>query len=87
MQVKSPGPPGHTGPAGRRTGPALMLQCNTADKPCVPSTARPPTMINVILALVPLTFATGSLVWAMTSGARAQARSDAWAAQWMRDNA
>lgn len=44
-------------------------------------------MINVILALVPLTFATGSLVWLMTSGAHAQARSDAWAAQWMRDNA
>lgn len=43
-------------------------------------------MINVILALVPLLFATGSLVWTMTSGARAQARSDEWAAQWMRDN-
>jgi len=45
-----------------------------------------PTMINVILALVPLAFATGSLVWLMTSGAKAQARSDAWAAQWVRDN-
>jgi hypothetical protein len=44
-------------------------------------------MINVFLALVPLVFATGALVWTMTSGARAQARSDAWAAQWMRDNA
>lgn len=44
-------------------------------------------MINVILALVPLAFATGSLVWTMTSGASAQARSDAWAAQWMKDNA
>jgi hypothetical protein len=44
-------------------------------------------MINVFLALVPLLFATGSLVWTMTSGARAQMRSDAWAAQWMRDNA
>ncbi len=44
-------------------------------------------MINVILALVPLAFATGSLVWLMTSGAHAQARSDAWAAKWMRDNA
>jgi hypothetical protein len=43
-------------------------------------------MINVILALVPLTFACGSLVWLMTSGAQAQARSDAWASQWMRDN-
>ncbi len=44
-------------------------------------------MINVVLALVPLAFATGSLVWTMTSGARAQARSDEWAAQWMKDNA
>ena len=44
-------------------------------------------MINVILALVPLGFATGSLVWLMTSGAQAQARSDAFAEQWMRDNA
>jgi hypothetical protein len=44
-------------------------------------------MITVVLALVPLVFATGSLVWTMTSGAQAQARSDAWAAQWMRDNA
>ena len=44
-------------------------------------------MTNVILALVPLVFATGCLVWTMTSGASAQARSDAWAAQWMRDNA
>jgi hypothetical protein len=44
------------------------------------------TMINVILALVPLSFATGALAWTMTSGARAQVRSDAWAAQWMRDN-
>lgn len=44
-------------------------------------------MINVILALVPLTFAVGSLVWLMTSGAQSQIRSDAWAAQWMRDNA
>jgi len=44
-------------------------------------------MINVILALVPLAFATGSLVWLMTSGAQAQARSDAYAEQWLRDNA
>ncbi|MBP7667223.1 MAG: hypothetical protein KA774_10285 [Burkholderiaceae bacterium] len=44
-------------------------------------------MINVILALVPLLFATGSLVWLMTSGAAAQARSDAFAEKWMRDNA
>lgn len=44
-------------------------------------------MINLILALVPLAFATGSLVWLMTSGAQAQSRSDAWAEKWMRDNA
>ena len=44
-------------------------------------------MINVMLALVPLLFATGSLVWLMTSGAEAQSRSDAFAEQWMRDNA
>ena len=43
-------------------------------------------MISVALALVPLLFATGSLVWLMTSGAAAQARSDAWAEQWARDN-
>ena len=43
-------------------------------------------MINVILALVPLLFATGSLVWLMTSGAAAQARSDAFAEKWVRDN-
>lgn len=44
-------------------------------------------MTNVMLALVPLLFATGCLTWLMTSGAKAQARSDAWAEQWMRDNA
>ena len=43
-------------------------------------------MINVFLALVPLGFATGALVWTMSSGAREQRRSDKWAAQWMRDN-
>jgi hypothetical protein len=58
----------------------------TATATCT-STLTPTTMINVILALVPLLFATGSLVWLMTSGARAQARSDAFAEQWMRDNA
>ena len=31
--------------------------------------------------------ATGSLVWLFSSGAAAQARSDAYAEQWMRDNA
>lgn len=44
-------------------------------------------MIDLILALVPLLFATGALTWTMVGGARAQVRSDAWAAQWMRDNA
>ena len=44
-------------------------------------------MISVILALVPLVFVTGSLVWLMRSGADTQARSDAYANQWMRDNA
>lgn len=44
-------------------------------------------MIPTILALVPLVFATGCLAWTMSSGAKAQARSDAWAAQWQRDNA
>lgn len=44
-------------------------------------------MTTVFLALVPLLFATGSLVWLFTSGATAQARSDAFAAKWLRDNA
>jgi hypothetical protein len=43
-------------------------------------------MINIFLAIVPLGFATGALVWTMTTGAREQRRSDEWAAQWMRDN-
>ena len=34
---------------------------------------------------MPLLFATGFLTWTMTMGAREQARSDAWAAQWMKD--
>ncbi|MFO1295535.1 MAG: hypothetical protein U1F25_02985 [Rubrivivax sp.] len=41
-------------------------------------------MISVILALVPLLFATGFLTWTMTMGAREQARSDAWAQEWAR---
>jgi len=61
-----------------------MLHRSIIDAPLQPS---PIPMTNVILALVPLVFATGCLVWTMTSGASAQARSDAWAAQWMRDNA
>lgn len=43
-------------------------------------------MTTVFLALVPLVFATGSLTWLMTMGAKAQAESDAWADQWVRDN-
>jgi hypothetical protein len=56
------------------------------DRCGIPSTTSR-NMIPTILALVPLVFATGCLVWTMTSGAQAQARSDAWAAKWMRDNA
>ncbi|MBL8287778.1 MAG: hypothetical protein JNL85_07330 [Rubrivivax sp.] len=41
-------------------------------------------MISVILALVPLLFATGFLTWTMTMGAREQARSDKWAQEWAR---
>lgn len=43
-------------------------------------------MIAVLLALVPLLFATGCLTWTMTMGAREQARSDAWAKAWARDH-
>ena len=43
-------------------------------------------MIKVFLAIIPLGFATGALVWTMASGAREQRRSDEWAAKWMRDN-
>lgn len=39
-------------------------------------------MTTVVLALVPLLFATGFLTWTMLMGAREQARSDAWAEQW-----
>ena len=44
-------------------------------------------MISLILALDPLLFATGFLTWTMTMGAREQARSDAWAANWVKHNA
>ncbi len=39
-------------------------------------------MTTVVLALVPLLFATGFLTWTMLMGAREQARSDAWAEEW-----
>jgi hypothetical protein len=44
-------------------------------------------MTTLALALVPLLFATGFLTWTMLMGAREQKRSDAWAAQWARQNA
>ena len=44
-------------------------------------------MISVILALVPLLFAAGFLTWTMTMGAREQARSNAWAEEWVKANA
>ena len=43
-------------------------------------------MTTVFLALVPVLFATGCLAWLMSMGAEAQARSDAWAEQWQKDN-
>jgi hypothetical protein len=43
-------------------------------------------MTTVVLALVPLLFATGFLTWTMLMGAREQARSDAWAEQWVKAN-
>lgn len=43
-------------------------------------------MTTLLLALVPAIFVTGGLDWVMTMGARDQARSDAWAAQWQRAN-
>lgn len=63
-----------------------MLQCSIK----IPLHRQPSIwtiMIDLTLALVPLVFATGALAWTMTIGARAQVRSDAWAAKWMRDNA
>lgn len=41
-------------------------------------------MTAILLALVPVLFATGCLTWTMTMGAREQARSDAWADEWAR---
>jgi hypothetical protein len=61
-----------------------MLRCSI--DPDAPFLNPPNHMINVFLAIVPLGFATGALVWTMTTGAREQRRSDEWAAQWMRDN-
>ncbi|MEY3296408.1 MAG: hypothetical protein RLZZ451_2456 [Pseudomonadota bacterium] len=41
-------------------------------------------MVTIALALVPLLFATGCLVWLMLMGAREQAKADAWAEEWAR---
>lgn len=43
-------------------------------------------MTTLFLALVPLAFATGCLVWLMTMGAEQQAESDAWAAEWQKEH-
>lgn len=64
-----------------------MLRCSMHDVnlSCLPTDSPLPqrsTMTTLALALVPLLFATGSLVWLMTSGAKAQAEADAWAADW-----
>jgi hypothetical protein len=39
-------------------------------------------MTTLLLALVPLLFATGFLTWTMMMGAREQAKADAWAEEW-----
>jgi hypothetical protein len=57
-----------------------------ADNPFSTSAPWSLRMISVLLALVPLLFATGFLTWTMTMGAREQARSDAWAAKWVKDS-
>jgi hypothetical protein len=75
------------GPDVGDSGYAAPQQHIVAASANEPLTFASKDMINVILAAVPLVFATGALVWTMTSGARAQMRSDAWARQWMRDNA
>lgn len=43
-------------------------------------------MTTLLLAFVPVLLATGCLAWCMTMGAREQAKSDAFAAQWAKDN-
>ncbi len=43
-------------------------------------------MTTLLLALVPLLFATGFLTWTMTMGAREQAKADAWAEEWARQH-
>lgn len=41
-------------------------------------------MATLALALLPLLFITGFLTWTMVMGAREQERSDAWAADWVK---
>lgn len=41
-------------------------------------------MTKILLALLPLAMVTGFLTWVMWMGARDQARSDAWAEQWVK---
>ena len=41
-------------------------------------------MTTLLLALIPLFFVTGFLVWTMTMGASEQAKADAWADEWAR---
>jgi hypothetical protein len=79
------GDPGYYGSPLQQKARAAMLRRSIGSRCTQPSDK--PNMTNLILALVPLAFATGSLVWLMTSGAQSQARSDAYAEQWMRDNA
>ena len=43
-------------------------------------------MTKILLALMPLAMVTGFLTWVMIMGARDQARSDAWAADWAKKN-
>jgi hypothetical protein len=44
------------------------------------------SMTTVLLALVPLLFATGFLTWTMIMGLREQERADQWAADWVKAN-
>jgi hypothetical protein len=41
-------------------------------------------MTKILLALLPLAMVSGFLTWVMMMGARDQARSDAWAADWLK---
>ena len=41
-------------------------------------------MSTIFLALIPLLMIIGAMTWLLSMGARDQSRSDAWAAEWMR---